>query len=864
MRRLLTVLWATLLLPEASTAKHISGGELSYVYLGPGSAHATGRYSITLRLYRDCNAPSDAAPLGPSEPIFILERNATTPLSVLSAPLSRIDRSQMAKPDPCITNPPFICFDIGVYTVTVELPFIANGYDIVYQQCCRINNLVNIVSSANTNEAGYRYVAVIPGLLDHPTGPANSSPAFLGSDTVVVCRNTLFNYDFGAIDAEGDSLAYEFTEAYTRSDIGSSNQSLSYKPGYSSIEPMGPGVSIDRKTGRMSGRAMEEGIYVVTVQVVEYRNGRPINRHRKDLQLRVADCSAASVELDSPYINCDGFSLTFQNNNNHPLIKTHSWDFGVSSASNDVSDKERPSFTFPDTGVYLVRLITNRGLECSDTGYTHARIFPGFSGGFIVDDGCKDVPLLFTDTTNAAYGKVDSWNWEFGHPFANPGSSNLRNPSFTYPVNGTYDVRLIVGSDKGCRDTVDKKVHITGKPTLKVSSGLSICTGDSARLEAKGTGSFSWSPASGLSDASIPDPIAYPTVRTKYLVTLSNGPGCVNTDSVVVDVKAAPLLDAGGDTTVCLTDTVRLKAMSDGTRFSWKPAATLDDPSSKTPLARPVATTTYVVSAWLGGADGCTSTDSVKVTTVPYPKPTLSADTTICLGDSVLLKASGGVFYRWRPSTGLSDTTSATPTARPLVNTTYTVEVRDNAGCPKPATGLVLVKVAPKVKADAGRDTSIVAGQPLRLNGSGGDRYRWTPPTGLSDPDVANPVVDIRQDQSYELTVTGLPGCTDRDTVNIRVFKIAPDILMPTAFTPNGDGLNDLLTPIPVGVSEFRFFRLYNGWGKLVFSTSEAGKGWNGRVDGKAQPSQTLIWHVGGVGFDGRLIDKRGTTTLIR
>jgi gliding motility-associated-like protein len=254
----------------------------------------------------------------------------------------------------------------------------------------------------------------------------------------------------------------------------------------------------------------------------------------------------------------------------------------------------------------------------------------------------------------------------------------------------------------------------------------------------------------------------------------------------------------------------------------------------------------------------------VKVTTVPYPKPTLSADTTICLGDSVLLKASGGVFYRWRPSTGLSDTTSATPTARPLVNTTYTVEVRDNAGCPKPATGLVLVKVAPKVKADAGRDTSIVAGQPLRLNGSGGDRYRWTPPTGLSDPDIANPVVDIRQDQSYVLTVTGLQGCTDRDTVNIRVFKIAPDILMPSAFTPNGDGLNDMLTPIPVGVSEFRFFRLYNGWGQLVFATTEPGKGWNGRVNGRLQTAQTLIWHVGGVGFDGRLIDKRGTTTLLR
>jgi gliding motility-associated-like protein len=411
---------------------------------------------------------------------------------------------------------------------------------------------------------------------------------------------------------------------------------------------------------------------------------------------------------------------------------------------------------------------------------------------------------------------------------------------------------------------VDRAVNILGRPSLSVTTSQPICKGDSLRLQARGAGSFAWSPSTGLSNTAVPDPIAFPTAKTRYYVTLSNGPGCQNRDSVDIDVTSKPLLDAGKDTTICLTDTLRLNPSSDGTRFSWQPAPTLDDANARNPLARPAGTTTYVVTAWLGGTNGCSSKDSVKVSTSPYPKVVLMRDTTLCIGDSFVLRASGGTDYRWSPSTGLSDSNLPNPVAKPGQTTTYRVEVRDLGGCPKPGIDSVRIEVASRGKAYAGRDTSIVTGQPFRLDGSGGGTYLWTPATGLSDPRIANPTVNIGRDQTYILTVTNNRGCSDRDTVVIKVFESAPDIFVPSAFTPNGDGLNDRLTPIPVGIREFQFFRVYNRWGQLVFGADGTAKGWDGRFGGKAQLSQTFAWHARGVGYDGRVVDKKGTTILYR
>ena len=87
---------------------------------------------------------------------------------------------------------------------------------------------------------------------------------------------------------------------------------------------------------------------------------------------------------------------------------------------------------------------------------------------------------------------------------------------------------------------------------------------------------------------------------------------------------------------------------------------------------------------------------------------------------------------------------------------------------------------------------------------------------------------------------------------------------VPTAFTPNSDGLNDYLRPISKGVKEVKYFRIYNRWGYLMFEAKNNEPSWDGKLKGIPQPSQALVWIMEGIGVDGRPYARKGTTVLIR
>jgi gliding motility-associated-like protein len=848
-------------------ARHIAGGEMSYQYLGPGGSANSYRYLITLRLYRDCQ--SSGAQLDPEAAITIYQNGTSVVFRNLNVKRNSIETIQLTSPGPCINNPPIVCYQIGVYTEEVELPASLQGYTIAYQRCCRIDNITNVI---NSGTAGATYTATIPGTSVLANAPQNSSARFNTNDTVIICENNGFIYNFSATDADGDELTYVFAEPYEGPSQANAQPpvagpppypSLSHAFGFSASSPMGAGVSLNGSTGIISGTAPASGIYVITVAVMEKRQGQIINIHRKDLHIKVAPCTIAAADLQPEYITCDGFNLTFFNRSNSPLIRTYFWDFGLQGITADTSNQERPTFVFPDTGTFKVMLITNRGQECSDTAYSIAKVYPGFFPAFTFLATCKGVPMRFIDNTTTRYGAVNKWRWSFGYPQTNPDTSVLRDPVYTYPSSGTYPARLIVSSSKGCIDTVDQPVQILDKPTLQVTNDTLICSIDTLQLSAVGIGSFAWSPGYNISDVSSPAPLVSPDVPSKYYVTLTAAPGCSNVDSVFVDVKQFVTLDAGPDTTICLTDTVRLNPFSDALSYRWAPVNTLNNPGIKNPVAKPAdGKTTYNVVANIGK---CQASDDITIRTVPYPAIRVSNDTAICFGDTAILFASGGIDYRWTPSSSLSSNVVPGPSAFPLVTTTYRVAVTDNAGCPKPSFADVLVRVVPPVPAFAGRDTAIVVGQPLQLNAAGGSSYVWSPPAGLNRNFISNPVANLSDDISYIVKVSTEEGCFAFDTINVRVFKTAPDIFVPTAFTPNGDGLNDVLKPIPVGITNIEYFRVYNRWGVMVFSTNaEQGGGWDGRINGREQGSDTFVWYVRGTDFTGKIIFKKGSSTLIR
>jgi gliding motility-associated-like protein len=107
-------------------------------------------------------------------------------------------------------------------------------------------------------------------------------------------------------------------------------------------------------------------------------------------------------------------------------------------------------------------------------------------------------------------------------------------------------------------------------------------------------------------------------------------------------------------------------------------------------------------------------------------------------------------------------------------------------------------------------------------------------------------------------------GCTDSAYLTIQVFKGGPSVFVPTGFTPNGDGRNDVIRPIAAGMRYIEYFNVYNRWGQLVFSTRTNGHGWDGRINGVMQFTGTFVWTVKAVDFRGNVYFDKGIFTLIR
>ena len=168
-----------------------------------------------------------------------------------------------------------------------------------------------------------------------------------------------------------------------------------------------------------------------------------------------------------------------------------------------------------------------------------------------------------------------------------------------------------------------------------------------------------------------------------------------------------------------------------------------------------------------------------------------------------------------------------------------------------------------RVHAFAGNDTIVVVNQPLQLNASGGAHYEWTPHDFLSNPFVANPIATLTKDQTYIVSVKNDDGCEVKDTLKIKVFDHL-DVYVPSAFTPNGDGRNDVLHIIAPGLKELFYFRLYNRWGQTVFETKDLHKGWDGKVHGQLPETGMYVWIMKGVNYLGNVVEGKGTVTLIR
>ena len=269
---------------------------------------------------------------------------------------------------------------------------------------------------------------------------------------------------------------------------------------------------------------------------------------------------------------------------------------------------------------------------------------------------------------------------------------------------------------------------------------------------------------------------------------------------------------------------------------------------------------------------------------VPFPSAVVDPDvSSICYGKSANLNATIdiGTSYTWSPSNTLTNQGNGSVNAHPFdihaiatpsATTDYVLAIT-NSGCPNVLTDTFHVNVSPPIIVFVGNDTVVVANQPLQLNAitndSAANQYTWSPATGLNFTNISDPIALLNQgivneSITYIVRVTDAAGCYGEDAITVTLFKTGPDIFIPSGFTPNGDGHNDVLRPIPVGIKQLNYFSVYNRWGQLVFSTSEIGKGWDGTINGQPQATGNFVYIAQGIDFTGKVIFKKGNVTLVR
>lgn len=481
--------------------RHIVGGDITYKCKGADAQLRRTSFDIQMFVYRDSRgggAPFDARP---SIGVYRLDGGVWRTQEIVQVGLGQNGPIEINNANPCIIVPPNVGVDQGVYNFSITLPW-GFDYQIVYQRCCR-NNTINNIRDPGDQGAGFN-VTISKFSVEN----CNNSPEFANFPPVVVCNNKRLAFNHQAVDADGDSLSYTFCSPPTAGGTFGVRQgenaaacngvtpnpqncpppygTVVFIPPYSYDKPMqgDPVVTINEKTGLISGTPRTMGQFVIGVCVKEFRNGQLIGEIQRDFQFNVENCDNAFeaiagakdgdpkarpvdniTEGDTIYVKSCGASLMlFENKSkiNSTLPVTYQWQF-VRNNKLDTFNSTNLLIAFPTLGKFYGKLIINpRQEDCSDTADIAVTILPKIDADFsFTYDTCVFGPVQFNDRSTISSNLPDQYRWNFN----SQGQSLSKNPEFDFPTPGIKRISYSVTDKNGCRDTLSKLLTYQPVPT---------------------------------------------------------------------------------------------------------------------------------------------------------------------------------------------------------------------------------------------------------------------------------------------------------------------------------------------------------------------------------------------------------------
>ncbi len=573
----------------------------------------------------------------------------------------------------------------------------------------------------------------------------------------------------------------------------------------------------------------------------------------------------------STYNTFVNLPVNFTNNTNtyNSVNTQYLWTFGDGSSTTDFA----PSHTYASPGFYEVKLTAfNSSTGCADTSslFIDVQDFGASytkSVSFITNGKC---PPMLVKLMNKSYNYT-SVKWDFGDGTT---ADNVDNPNHIYYRPGQYLITLTAYGAGGMTAVYKDSVYLKipqGSLSTNVKEG---CIGLTPSFNAtvKNASSYYWDYGDGTisKDTTITSHQFNTPGRYIPLLLMNDSIGCtsvvalkdtiyIHTNPVVTILPKDPL--------ICRGKSVTMIALG-GATYSWSPASGLSSTNTPNTKANPLVTSQYAVT--VKDEIGCASIAQQKVTVVLPGEITVSKDTTICVGSVAQLDAGGATYYQWINTTNaLSNTEIKNPQVNPVQTTTYTVKGTDQYRCFSD-TATVTVTVIPLPTVSLNKIPDVKAGTTVTLSAvtsSDVMGWSWWPGEGLSCTNCQQPVLKPFDQVTYSLTVTNKGGCTATDSVKIRLQCQEARVFIPTAFSPNGDGKNDVFSI--TGISIVKHMVIYSRWGKPVyernnFDAKDRSTGWDGTSQGFLLPPGTYVYFIEMDCPTGGPFSRTGTVTLVR
>jgi gliding motility-associated-like protein len=484
------------------------------------------------------------------------------------------------------------------------------------------------------------------------------------------------------------------------------------------------------------------GIYAVALTVRDYVGCQASDTQKAYI---LVDKPVSSFQVDQAFSLCPPLKPNFLFKGSY--VRDLSWEFGDGNRSS----LQSPNQIYLYPGTYPVRLVVTSPGGCRDTAVQNIRIL-GPMGTPSLENltGCDTVNTLFR-VLNAS--DVDSVIWDFDDGAAI--TKSLFN-AHAYTRPGFYAPSIILKNANGCRvtlpvkDTVKTYGVIPGfQSTKSVLCDMgSVTFLDTSRIVGRlreRSWDFGNGTGSGLPGPTVPytTPGVYPV--SLKLTTLEGCSGRIAAPTPIRIVRT-PKASISGNVSVCLDKTLTLRGLETTTprdtsilRWRWD-FGNGQTSTSASPLAQSYPKVgNYSVTLLLSNSSGCTDTVVRTIRVDSIPDIVLPPDTTVCLGQPLMLQATGANTYRWLPpAKGISCTTCAGVTALPDSSTSYQVQGTNSFGC----VGLDSIRVEvirPRTVTTTAHDTMCIGGS-VQLRASGNDFFTWSPTTGLSNPNIANPI----------------------------------------------------------------------------------------------------------------------------